>query len=259
MWIDAHAHLDHYGDALDAALDAIERHRIVTISVSMDPDSYRAAKAIAGRSALVLATFGVHPWEAHKLSGDLGALDEAIAESPMLGEIGLDFHWVRDADSYSAQRRVFAYFLAAARDQDKIVNLHTKGAEREVLDQLQRHDIRRAIVHWYSGPRDVLDDLIAFGAYFTVGVEVMRSKHIQAIARHIPADRLLTETDNPGGWEWFTGKIGMPELLLDTAQTLARVRGMTVEALRETVRANFLRLAGDDPRLEALCAPLQRT
>lgn len=252
MWIDAHAHLDHYGDALPAALDEIARQRIVTFSVSMDVDSYRQAQAIAERSPYVLASFGIHPWEAPRFADNLPALDDLIAGSPMLGEIGLDTVWVEDPATYPAQRRVFEYFLAAAREQDKIVNLHTKGAEQEVLDLLRRYDIRRAIVHWYSGPLEVLDGLIAWGAYFTVGVEVLRSETIRTIARRVPPEQLLTETDNPGGWEWLVGERGMPRLVIDVVRALAELRRTDEETLAAQVCANLARLVGDDPRLATL-------
>jgi TatD DNase family protein len=259
MWIDAHAHLDHYSAALPAALDEIARLRILTFSVSMDEESYQQARAIAARSPYVLACFGVHPWEAPRFADNLSALDPLIDSSPMLGEIGLDTVWVEDPTTYPAQRRVFEYFLAAAREQDKIVNLHTKGAERDVLDLLRRYDIRRAIVHWYSGPLDALDGLIAWGAYFTVGVEVLRSETIRTIARRIPAEQLLTETDNPGGWEWLSGEAGMPHLVIDVVRALAALRDTDQETLAAQVRANLARLIGDDPRLVSLQSLLVRT
>ena len=250
MLIDAHVHLDHYvNDDLEAALDEIVRHRILTIGVAMDLPSYERTREIARRCDLVLPTFGVHPVNAPQAAGRLDDLAAPIADSPMLGEIGLDFHWVEDPAAYPAQREVLEYFLAAAQAQGKIVNLHTKGAEREILSLLRRYDIRRAIVHWYSGPLDVLDDLIAHGVMFTVGVAVMRLASIREIARRIPADQLLTETDNPGGWDWLTGAKGTPAILKDVVHTLAEVRGTVDEDLAQTVQANFARLIGDDPRL----------
>jgi TatD DNase family protein len=259
MLIDAHAHLDHYEDSdLDAVLDEIVRHRIFTIAVAMDLLSYERTREIARRCDLVLPTFGVHPWNAAQVAAHLDDLAAPIADSPMLGEIGLDFHWVEDPTTYPAQREVFEVFLAAAQAQGKIVNLHTKGAEREVLTLLRRYDLRRAIVHWYSGPFDVLDDLIAHGALFTVGVEVMRSDRIREIARRIPADQLLTETDNPGGWEWLTGAKGTPALLKDVVHALAEVRGTADETIAQTVQANFVRLIGDDPRLADVRATITR-
>jgi TatD DNase family protein len=260
MLIDAHVHLDRYGDDdLDAALDEIVRHRIFSVGVAMDIPSYECTREIARCCDLVLPTFGVHPWNAPQYAARLDDLAAPIADSPMLGEIGLDFHWVEDPATYPAQREVFEVFLAAAQAQGKIVNLHTKGAEHAVLTLLRRYDLQRVIVHWYSGPLDVLDDLIAHGALFTVGVEVMRSDQIREIARRIPADQLLTETDNPGGWEWLTGAKGTPGLVTDVVHALAVARGTTDEAIARTVQANFVRLIGDDPRLAEVRALLVET
>jgi TatD DNase family protein len=247
--IDAHAHLDRYEDTLEPALQEITRHSIFTISNSMDLPSYRRNLEIGEKCELVLPTFGVHPWNAPDYADRLEDLSEAIEQSPMLGEIGLDYHFVDDASQYPAQRKVFEFFLAAAKEQEKIVNLHTKGAESDVLHLLNRYDIRRAIVHWYSGPLDVFHELVARGIYFTIGVEVLYSEHIQTIARELPSEQLLTETDNPGGPRSFIGTLGMPLLIRDVVQALAELRKTTAEAIIQTVQTNFGRLIRDDPWL----------
>jgi TatD DNase family protein len=248
MLIEAHTHLDRYPvDDLETALAEITAHRIFSVSVSMDLPSYRRNREIAARCDLVLPTFGVHPWHAHEYADRLDDLVESTAQSPMLGEIGLDYYFVKEADRFPAQRTVFEFFLAAAQDQDKVVNLHTKGAEQDVLDYLKRYEIERAIVHWYSGPLDIFRKLADRGVYFTVGAEVLVSEHIQAIARMVAADRLLTETDNPGGPKSFIGGVGRPALILDVVGKLAELRGTTVEEIEATVQANFLRLAHDLP------------
>ena len=249
MLIDAHAHLDGYGEELDPALGEIEDHRILTIAVSMDLPSYQRNLEIGERCDLVLPSFGVHPKRAPQYADRLRELSNAVVQSPMIGEIGLDFYWVEDSSQYPAQKKVLEYFLAASREQKKIVNLHTKGAEKEILDLLERYDIQRAIVHWYSGPLDILRALIEYGAYFTVGVEVLYSRSIQAIARELPMERLLTETDNPGGLKWLRGTVGMPQVIREVVQAIAELKQTTAETITKTVYNNFMRLAKDDPWL----------
>ncbi len=225
--IDAHAHLDHYGDNLDAALAEIESHRILTVAVSMDPESYERISQIARRCPLVIPAFGVHPWNAAQFVDRLDELAPLLARPAMIGEIGLDFHFVKDPSSYPAQRELFDFFLAAARSAGLIVNLHTKGAEREVLDALVRHDIGQAVVHWYSGPPGLMGGYFDRGYMFTVGVEILVSERIARIAARIPENLLLTETDNPGGYEWYARKPGMPYLLTKVIERLAETRKTT--------------------------------
>ncbi len=249
MLIDAHAHLDKYGDDLGSALGEIEQHGIFTWAVSMDLPSYERNLEIAASCALVLPTFGIHPRRAPEYASRLAELNPWIERSPAIGEIGLDFHWVEDSSQYPAQRKVFEYFLAAARDQKKIVNLHTKGAEKEVFDLLERYGIARAIVHWYSGPLDILRALADYGAYFTLGVEVLASDKIRDIARAVPLDRVLTETDNPGGLKWLNGTLGMPKIILEVIEQIAAIKQETSAAIVRAVEENFCRLAGNDPWL----------
>ncbi len=254
MLIDAHAHLDKYGEYLAAALEEIEQHRMFTWAVSMDLPSYRRNLEIATRCGLVLPTFGIHPRRAPDYASRLAELSPWIEQSPAIGEIGLDFHWVGDSSQYPAQRKVCEYFLAAAREQKKIVNLHIKGAEKEVLDLLERYDIARAIVHWYSGPLDILRALADYGAYFTLGVEILTSEEIRHIARAVPLDRILTETDNPGGLKWLNGTLGTPKIILEVIDQIAAVKQETARAIVRAVEENFCRLAGNDPWLAVIRA-----
>ena len=191
MLIDAHSHVDRYDlvdeGALERAIAEISQTGILTISNSMDLASYRRNLEIGKTCGLVVPTFGVHPWNAPEYAGRLEDLAEATEHSPMIGEIGLDHHFVTDTSACPAQRNVLEFFLSAASDQEKIVSLHTKGAEEEVLGLLDRYEIPRVIVHWYSGPLDVFRELVARGVYLTVGIEVLHSEYIQALAREIPS------------------------------------------------------------------------
>lgn len=254
MLIDAHAHLDKYGTELKAALEEIKEHRVFTIAVAMDLPSYERSLEIGDMCELVLPTFGVHPKRAPEYAERLSELIPYIEQSPAIGEIGLDFYWVKDPTQYPAQKKVLEYFLAAAREQKKIVNLHTKGAEKEILKLLERYDIQRAIIHWYSGPLDILRELIDFGAYFTVGVAALYSEQIQIITRDLPLNRLLTETDNPGGLNWLVGKLGMPAVLNDVVEILAEVKETTVDAVAEATQENFSRFVKNDPWFRDACA-----
>ena len=251
MLIDAHVHLDRYGDMLGEALRQIETSRIFTVATAMDLPSYRELQKIAARCELVLPTFGIHPRRAADYADRLAEINRYIEMSPAIGEIGLDYHWVKDAATYPAQRKVLEYFIAAAREQNKFVNLHTKGGEKKVLDLLEKYDLRRAIVHWYSGPMDILEAMIDFGCYFTIGVEVNYSDRIKEIARAVPDNLLLTETDNPGALRWLkkTDEVGMPIAIQKVVDMIAELRGSTPDQMTRLVHENFSRLIGDDPWL----------
>ncbi|HET7006515.1 MAG TPA: TatD family hydrolase [Candidatus Binatia bacterium] len=254
MLIDAHVHLDRYGDLLDQALREIDEQQIFTVATAMDLPSYLELQKIGDRSELILPTFGVHPRRAAEYAERLPELGRYIDMSPAIGEIGLDFHWVRDTTTYPAQRKVLEYFIAAAGEQNKFVNLHTKAGEQEILDLLVKYNVRRAIVHWYSGPLDILNAMIDFGCYFTIGVEVLYSDYIKQIAQAVPDHLLLTETDNPGALKWLKkhDALGMPSAITGVLDALANIRGASSNTIEAIVQNNFARLVGDDPGLRTI-------
>lgn len=254
MLIDAHCHLDRYRENLAYALEQIEEHRILTISNSMDLPSYEQNVKIAATSDLILPVFGIHPWNASEYVGCLNDLDWAISESPIIGEIGLDHYFINETSRYDDQRKVFEHFLRAATKKKKIVMVHTKGAESEALQLLQKYNTERVIIHWYSGPWHVLEAMVENGFYFTIGVEVLFSQHIQDIARSLPAELMLTETDNPGGKQSLTGTIGTPLLLRDVIRKLAEIRRTSDQVIITAVHNNLVRLGDDDPWLARLQA-----
>jgi TatD DNase family protein len=251
MLIDAHAHLDKYGDLLDQALKEIEDKQIFTVATAMDLPSYLELKKIGEPSDLILPTFGIHPRRAAEYANRLSEISRHIESSPAIGEIGLDFQWVKDTSTYAAQKKVLEYFLAAAREQKKFVNLHTKGGEKEILDLLEQYDVKRAIIHWYSGPMDILRAMIDFGCYFTIGVEVQFSDYIKSIAKEVPDHLLLTETDNPGAIRWLkkNDEVGMPTAIKKVVEALAALRESTPEEIESLVETNFIRLIANDPWL----------
>ena len=254
MLIDAHVHLDKYGDLLDQALQEIEDQQIFTVATAMDLPSYVELQKIGERSNLVLPTFGIHPRRAAEYADRLPEIGRHIESSPAIGEIGLDFHWVKDTSTYPAQRKVLEYFIAAAREQNKFVNLHTKGGEKDILDLLDKYGAKRAIIHWYSGPLDIMRAMVEFGCYFTIGVEVLSSGYIKAIAKAVPDHLLLTETDNPGALNWLNknDEVGMPTAIQNVVNKVAELRQSTPEEIESLVQTNFVRLITNDPWLREI-------
>jgi TatD DNase family protein len=247
VFIDAHSHIDKYDESeLAGVIESIEQVGVLTLSVSVNAQSFIRTEEIADRSNLIVPGFGIHPTEAPQGHHSPDEIERCLARSPYIGEIGLDHRLVTDKSQYASQRDVFERFLGFAKQQDKFVNVHCIGAEYETVDVMRTHGIERAIIHWYSGPPGALRQLVGQGYMFSIGAEVLRSDHIRGIARSIPTDQLLTETDNPGGPEWLTGDRGQPGLIVDVVDELARLHRMEPEALAHTVRSNMARFLEDD-------------
>lgn len=247
MIIDAHTHIDQYKEKdLKKAIEEINENKILSIANSTDIESYLKNKEIAVRSTYIVPTFGIHPWKAKEQGKDFEKFVPYIEETPIIGEIGLDFFWVEDKTSFEDQLNIFEFFLSKAAKLDKVVNIHTKGAEEEVLKLLDKYSINRAIIHWYSGPRDTLLKLINKGYYFTISTELFYSDIIKEIANTIPYNKILVETDGPEAEKWLSGNIGMPVLIKKVVEELARIKGTRPNLLENQIECNFENLVGKE-------------
>ena len=246
MLIDAHTHIDLYGENESQALAEIKQYTIFSIANSMDPDSYQKNLEIGRDNGLILPIFGIHPLNAVKWVDKLPELDWAFDQSPLYGEIGLDARFAKDDSQWQVQTRVFKYFLDKAEEQNKTVIVHSKGNEQAVLDILEKHPVKKCIMHWFSGSLDFLRQLASQGAYFTIGVEILFSEHIKNIAREIPMKRLLTETDNPLVKLSLPKALGLPRNIIDVVSELAAEKNTTVERKTDLIQENFQRIVRDD-------------
>ena len=248
MLIDVHSHLDRYllckrfGENINPVLEQIEEQKILTISNSMDITSYRTNCRIAKKSKYVIPAFGIHPWNAHRYVNKAEFVEKLIDKTEIVGEIGLDYYYVKDRSKYPAQRKVFSLFLS--KSVNKILSVHTKGAERETLDLLRKYGNEKVVIHWYSGDLDVLRDMVKEGFYFSIVPEVKSSERIREIVKNIPLKQLLTETDNLGGPASYLGEKGMPILIRIVIEEIAKIKGDTPEQIEKIVKDNFVRLAG---------------
>jgi TatD DNase family protein len=245
--LDRYLSCKRFGKNIEPILQQIEEYRILTISNSMDLTSYKTNCRIARNSKYVIPAFGIHPWNAHKYLDKTELIEKLIGRTEIVGEIGLDYFYIKDKDKYPAQRKVLSLFLS--KTKNKILSIHTKGAEKDVLDLLREHGNERVIVHWFSGSLDVLDEMIEEGYYFSVVPEIKFSDYIQKIVKKIPMAQILTETDNPGGPESYTGKKGMPILIRDVIEDTAKVKGKSFKQVEIAVQNNFVRLIERLPEL----------
>ena len=117
-----------------------------------------------------------------------------------VGEIGLDFwyKWVRkDEGQKKIQRECFETLLNLAVEIDKPVVIHSRGAWADCLEIVRKAGIKKALVHWYSGPLDMLDEILADGFYVSATPSIAYSPQLREAMSRAPIERTLIETDTP--------------------------------------------------------------
>lgn len=233
MYIDFHNHIDFYKEEeIDSVINCINLNKIKIIACSMDEESYLKNIEISKKSDYIVPIFGIHPWRV-KNNIDVDKFEYYIKNTPLIGEIGLDFHWIEDKDTYPHQIKVFEYFLQSAKKYDKYINIHTKGCEELILNLLKKYDISsQSIIHWYSGDKDTLKKFIDAKCYFTGSVDLGYIKHSKDIIKEIPANKLLAETDGPTALQWVNGTYGMPDEIKNVYKNICQIKNLDIEEFK---------------------------
>jgi TatD DNase family protein len=250
---DTHAHLhfpefDADRDAMLARARASGVRRMVTIGT--EPASSRAAVELAAREAEVWATVGIHPHDAAEADAAALAEIERLASEPRVvavGEIGLDYF--RDLSPRQDQQRVFRALLAVARRVAKPVVVHCRDAHDDVLAILAEERVAEVggIMHCFSGDVAVARRCLDLGLSISLAgpVTYPNARALPEVARFVPADRLVVETDCPFlPPQGHRGKRNEPAYLAITAGRVAELRGEPVEALAARMTANACALLG---------------
>ncbi|MGD9048341.1 MAG: TatD family hydrolase [Anaerolineae bacterium] len=256
--IDSHAHLDFSKFDHDRPA-AIERAKAAGVSaivnVGTDLGSSRRAVALAERYATIYAAVGMHPHDAKKLDGAALAELRELAQRPKVvavGEIGLDFY--RDLSPRDVQRRAFRAQLAWAARMGKPVIIHDRDAHDEIMEILTDWAMeqksspltgRIGVLHTFSGDLSMAEKAIELGFYISLSgpVTYKNADRLASIARTVPLDRLLVETDCP----FLTphphrGKRNEPAYVRLVAERIATLRGMSFDELARATTANARRL-----------------
>jgi TatD DNase family protein len=233
--IDGHAHLNEIED-VDVALARARKAGVTAIvAVGMDVASNRATLELHRRFLhLVYPALGYHPWSitAEGIEENLAFIREHLAGCVALGEVGLDY---QAKVKKKLQQEVLAALLELAARENKPVILHTRFSQQRAHRMVKAAGIARAVFHWYSGPLDVLQEILADGYFISATPALAYSPPHQAAIQAAPLDRILIETDAPVVYQ---EKQSEPAHLVVTAQELSRVKGIELSEVIETTTAN---------------------
>ncbi len=250
MLIDSHAHLDfsQFKDDRDEVIErALEKGLMAIVNVGTDLVSSKRSVALAGCHPQIHATVGVHPHDAQTLTPAVLKGLARLAEDPKvaaIGEIGLDYY--RQLSPRDRQRDAFRQQIRLAIALEKPVVVHDRDAHSEVLQILREEEAHRVggVLHCFSGDLSMawegieLGFLIAFGGPITYG-----GKEKQEIARLVPLDRILVETDCP----FLTplphrGKRNEPAFVRYVVEKIAQLRGIPYQEVVQATGRNAMQL-----------------
>ncbi|WP_437881141.1 TatD family hydrolase [Pseudomonas sp. LRF_L74] len=253
MLIDSHCHLDRldldlHGGSLDAALDAARNQGVGHfLCIGVSAENAATVKGIAARYADVDCSVGIHPLDLEP--GAEPALDWLLGElnDPhvvAIGETGLDYHY--EPEAAELQQASFRLHLQAARHTGLPVIVHTRAARADTLALLREAALPQAgVLHCFTEDWAMAKAALDLGFYISLsGIVTFRNADaLREVARQVPADRLLVETDSPYLAPIpYRGKPNLPQYVREVAEFLARLRGEDFDVFAEQTSANFKRL-----------------
>lgn len=251
MFIDSHCHLDFPELAADrAAILSLMRENRVThaLTISTTLKTFPAVRAVAEANDNMWCSAGVHPDEQvddHEVS-----LDELLtmADHPKvvaIGETGLDYY--RLPEPLDWQRERFRIHIRAAKQTGKPLVIHTRSASADTLKLMRDEGAAEVggVMHCFTESQEVADAALAMNFHISLsGIVTFKSaKDLKEVAKKIPLDRLLIETDSPYlAPTPFRGKMNQPGYVRYVAEHIAELRGITVEEVANATTANFFNL-----------------
>ncbi len=248
MLVDSHCHLNYLDDADGklATARAAGVHEFLCIGVNAG--THEAVIQITERHADVWASAGVHPDSADE-NTSLDWVSDASRHGRVvgIGETGLDYFKTKgDADAvHQWQRDSFAAHLAIARDAALPVIVHTRAAEADTVDIMRAHRGTVGVLHCFTESWELARVALDLGWYVSIsGIVTFRNaENVRTVAKRVPNDRLLVETDCP----WLApvphrGETNQPAFVTHTAAFLAALRSQDPEALAHQTTANFAHL-----------------
>jgi len=252
--VDTHCHLNfhRYDDDRDEVMARAAKQGVTRVVIpGIDLETTQQALALSNRYPGIYAAAGIHPNStADFTQADIDTIRSLAGHDKIvaIGEIGIDYHW--DKSPPETQKRAFRAQLDLAAELQLPVIIHNREASDDVMDVLEAWVAaglpaaikdRPGVMHSFSAPQHIADRALAIGFYlgFTGPITFKKANDLRAVARTVPDDRILIETDGPFLTpEPKRGKRNEPAYVRLIAHQLAELKGHSLEEMAAITTAN---------------------
>ncbi|WFE72207.1 TatD family hydrolase [Halomonas sp. M1] len=254
MFVDSHCHLDRlsehtHGGDISATLAAARSANVSQfLAISVTLEELPGLAAIAREHQDVAISAGLHPLHTTPNEPSVDDIVEAAEQygAVAIGETGLDYHY-QDSVPIDIQHERFKRHLLAARELELPVIVHTRDAKQETLSLLREYSNPKVggVLHCFTEDIEMAREAVRLGFYISLsGIITFRNAaSLRELARQLPLDRLLIETDSPYlAPVPYRGKPNEPAWVVEVAACIAEARGISVDEVAMQTTANFYHL-----------------
>jgi len=197
--IDVHAHLcfpEFDRDREDVIAQAKKELRAVIVSSARYQEGLRVLDICKQHRGFLFPTIGHHPTEGN----DFGKVTELIKKNRdrvvAVGDVGLDYHWVKEPEKRERQKKIFTEFIELAQKVKKPLVIHSWDAERECFEMVKDTNLN-CVFHCYSGDKELAMNIVNRGFWISISTNICFSKKLRKIVKAVPLEKILLETDSP--------------------------------------------------------------
>lgn len=244
MLIDIHCHLDFkdFEKDLDKVIERAEKNNFISlIANGVDHESNLKVLEISKKYKIVKPALGLYPDRAIKLSEK--EIDKEIdfirKNKPFaIGETGIDHFRVENPEK---QKKAFKKFIDLAKELDIPIIVHSRKAEQDVIEILEKSKIKKVILHCFSGNKELIERAEENGWMFSIPTSIVKNKTFKKLAKRISLNKILTETDAPY-LSPFEGKRNEPSFILESLKKIAEIKGITQREIENIIFSNYQRM-----------------
>lgn len=250
MLVDSHCHLDFpaLSDRIDQVIESMNNAGVgAALCIGVSLEGMPNLLEIVARHENLFASVGVHPEHQDCLEPDADSLLQ-FAQNPKvigIGETGLDYYWHKDRPEW--QRERFRMHIRAARIAGKPLIIHTRDAAEDTLRILreERAETVGGVMHCFTESRQMAEQALELGFYISFSgiVTFKNARQVKEVAKHVPLERILVETDSPYlAPVPYRGKTNEPAFVRHVAMEIAALKRIGIEEIEKATTENFCNL-----------------
>ena len=249
--IDTHSHINFadYKENFDSFIENLKNNEIDNVIIpGVEPSTFDEIITLCEQYNIIYGAIGVHPSEAKTYTDETEKEIYKLCKNEKIiaiGEIGLDYYW--EQETKELQKEVFRKQLKIAQELQIPVLIHDREAHEDTFEILQEFNLEKVIFHCFSGNADFAKKCIEKGYYIAIGgvVTFKNAKDLKEVAKIVPLDKLLLETDAPYlAPVPYRGKLNSPAYLKYIAQEIANIREIDLEEVKKQTTINAQKLFG---------------
>jgi len=240
MLIDIHAHLDICKN-LNNLLKEIDKSEInIILNCGVDIKSNRKTLELSEKSSKIKSCLGIYPIDALKLSNskineEIKFIKENKNKIIAIGEVGIDLNWSKE---YEKQKKIFEKFINLSKELDKPLIIHSRKAEKEIIEILEKHNCEKVIMHCFSGNLKLVKKIIENKWSLSIPCIVKYSEHFKNIIKITPIEQLFCETDSPF-LHPDKEKNNSPINIIESYKKISEIKNISLKKVEKNIEDNY--------------------